>query len=434
MYALLAFQRPDAANAGRIQIAFEIRSFGCFNGFNTAGAFTPLNNGGSFDCIFSNVNPEVDGTNGAGLTVSVDRDQLVDPSGWTLLGIGYLSYDAGSWVPMGPNFTYSLRSAGLPGSYNGQLSNLLNRNGILRRFIDNWDGGWITTTRVLTPRENILANFLGNFIEQPPMFLRTEETRASRMLNALLYSRQYSYQLFQFVGAERPSGLAISYLQIWRNFAEKNANGFNSDQNLRDFLCTSIYPRWPETVDVLPLLSMLTHNGGDSDIVYFAGNDFCVYAMRHGLFNCAHLYRDSRPMEVEGRYNKGAQSVSISNNLLGFIDRSASLRIQLDSARNSLQTLADHISDVRAVPNLLNMGVVKNIRAGVTNREAAINHATNVFTRVVNTNPSTLLVQLHRDLSVIESTASPSVPAIPSNGAAQGFVQWVAQADAQTIH
>ena len=366
MYAIVAFKRPSARYEGFYEVAFDIRDFGCFNGFNVADAFTPNpSDYGNlyFDLWFDKVHQSGEireWTTGVLPTLgdriamrgspNAEVGRIADPNTnritgapWECLGIGWMAYSVGSQVlpyidPIengryrdtttanGPYF--GLNSNSNPNNSPNYAPPMLNRNTIWGRYYDPHTGGYQASRRDFTPNERFLER-LFHSIESNGHTNQQYFYRASRMWNAIAFSREYRYMLFDMVGSERPSGLAVAYLQIYRNTCEKMSNGgagLGARWTAGSKILMSMkqghqpmragerrYNPWPMELDTMPVLSFLFHNGDDSDIVNFAEDWFIGYAIKHGLLNCGHMFRDSRPMVEEGRYNKGGQADALCN-------------------------------------------------------------------------------------------------------------------------
>lgn len=328
MYGLLAFKRPDPNNPGFDQVAFEIRSYSCFNGFNRQDAFKALRDPDyrNFDLVMSKVSQNGSiSTNSRDhihtLEVGQDVPIMRDNTDWECLGLGVALYTAASNVtfantPAGaepPLVDYRIAPLAASDAMNHKVTTLANFNGIQKQY---WsDGKRCSSHREFTPNEQYLANFFEEF--QKGLFESLKNyIGMSKMFQLLARNWNHQSGLYQFVGSERPSGLAVSYLQIWRNTMEKNSGGWANKTDLLQAL-SSLYNQYINSdrkMDVMPILSMLLHKGDDSDIVTFVGIDFVAYSVKHGLFNQGQFYRTTVSMLEEGRYNKGGQSEAIRNN------------------------------------------------------------------------------------------------------------------------
>lgn len=357
MFAIIGYKRPDLAHKGKVEVAFEIRQIGCFNGLNCQNAFTPRPSSCAqqvFDLVLSNVEPD-----GAPIinqwVYGLERrdpwqshpmacDQFIAMRGlnderlsiannhghWECIGMGYLSYEAGNqqlvYEPPYSNratmtFTqwqhprFNAPNSALGDARSGAL---LARNTVFDRYYDGYSGEDRRSYRKCTPNEQFMRELFTSIQEVAMIPAFSAAYKASRVLNAVIYNGQHHMMLIDMVGSERPSGLAVAYLQIYRNLSEKmaksgvRAGGLSSAQLS---LLHKMYHNWDFQIhDPLPLISTFVNNGSDSDIVNFTCQGFIGYAIKHSLLNCAHMVGNQQPMTVEGKYNKGYQSARIRGN------------------------------------------------------------------------------------------------------------------------
>lgn len=463
MYALVAFKRPDPANAGKFQVGFEVRNFGCFNGFNNMEAFTHREH---FDLMFNNVNP--DGTmyaanasgntvlNGlASRTVSA-RDQLTQetpvPSQWTCLGIGFMIHQLGDWS--GPANAASV-DHDRPAPFhlaskqgNNRISKLVNWAGIYKEQRQIYDDVLEhRSNRVFTENEEFLNKLFSQVSHANGgyhiAYTWANRNTESRFAQALGFSRMFMYTLHQWVGSERPSGLAVSYLQIWRNVVQGAHEGFTSRRGMTTFLQNVLSPNWTTTYDPMPLLSCLINGGSDSDIVSFAGPAYVAYAIRWGLLNCKDMYRESIPMIQERRYNKGGQSDFIRAELVRKLGqrRDVTYNTLHAAADAAVARIVDYTASVKSLHDSSDLSMLLNY-AGRPEAEFQINqrmhHLTQLLQRMMSASPVEHIRGLLQAANTFPDLALPppaGTPETASDGAAMGFTQWVATAEpSATIH
>lgn len=406
MHAILAFKRPSLIE-GRYQLAYEIRNFGCFNGFNTPDAFTthPTHNGaGRFDVIFDGLmengalppdyfwggvhNPQFNAGNSYhrpknelnfdNVTVTgMPSDELLisayteEGRPWECIAIGYLAYavagcglqyqapavqnpTTGHWV--NPQWNGYFQPQASSYGMNGRVTALLNRNRISSTYYNHYSGDTMTSHRDPTDNEKFLQSFLHSMrAEVVPAEMRYS-LKSSRMIIAICHAADYHELTFDLVGSERPSGLAVSYLQAYRNISEKIWNGMKGTivDKASETCLLSLAENWPYSqLDPIPLMSYVCNNGDDSDIIAFAGQKFVMYATKMGLFNCANLYRRSDSMLIEGRYNKGGQSLHISNEMTNKIAaRGPQVYTAFDQAMATVTKLNDFNLHLRKQPDV----------------------------------------------------------------------------------
>lgn len=462
MYGLLAFKRPDPNNPGFDQVAFEIRSYSCFNGFNQQNAFMALRdpNYQNFDLVVSNVNPDgrLAGArhprreNIHTLESGQDVPLMRDNANWECLGLGVALYAAASNVTFGnieegaptPRVDYRITSSTDTSVMNRKVTTLANINGIQREY---WIGSHkFPTRRQFTPNEDYLSNFFQLFQDG-----RFDAMKGfigmSRVFQLLARNWNHQSGLYQFVGSERPSGLAVSYLQIWRNTMEKNSGGWSNRMDVLQAL-QYLYDQYipgPRTLDVMPILSAWLHNGDDSDIVNFAGGGFVAYSARHGLFNQVQFYRNTVTMLEEGRYNKGGQSDAISrnfnrtlgelnSNVVPLISEAISAMMCVKDGMNEQAALRDLVANTKDglmwyVTNEPNKRCYDNLmKESVANFERLM--------RSVTVKPMHQKIQeMLEVISKVPDFRKPAkvAQAVPElSKSPMGFSTWAAQADAPT--
>lgn len=490
MFAIIGYKRPDPTNEGKVEVAFEVRSIGCFNGLNCADAFTPrpaqyANQ--SFDLVLSNINPDgrlpddwfhgdtyrngwgqqrvkcqphmaMAGLNEERLSIATNGD------GWECIGLGWLSYELGQfrsqYEPVYANVREGIYTTPGQPRYNSQahynmdarVAALLARNTIARTYYDAWQGTERTSHRKVTNNEQFMRNIVGRFSGGLPINNFSSWFKGSRVLNGIMWNNYHKMMHFEFVGSERPSGVAVSYLQIYRNCAEKlfagNAsNGMNAGARQ---LLGQMYTHWAySTTDPVPLISMICNNGSDSDIVSFAGRYFVGYAMKHSLLECAYLYGNKNPMVVEGRYNKGQQSADIRYNLDREIQNGNHGEKFTDVA-SKLNIVHEYIEHQARRPGF--EGAEYAVQETLVNRrahgrpESTAEEIAEIFNAEVARAITPWMVRnlsfnLHQIVSDIKGVLATGIPCFrprPTRAKSQelsreslGFVDWVRQAEGQ---
>lgn len=305
MKALVAYTRMLN---GQRHVGFEVRSMTCFNGFNSESAFTPKSN----SVIDVSVNLA-----GVGSEACTVRPSEASGTLWECIGMGWLSNN----VVAGEAFTAMMNN---PPNYFGnreQLTSMLNIEHITNRVISLSSYSWVSGTRVLTEHEVWIGDALAQLKAAEVGSIPQSEAirlRGSLMYCAVHLNQYHQWCLYDFVGSERPSGAAVSYLQVYRNTSQNILN-VNNNVKLQSVaaLLACIDPggqHYKTTFkSFMPILSNLFNAGGDSDIFSFADSPFvALQAMRFGTFSLSNFYLDSRPMTTEGRYAKGQQSIKLA--------------------------------------------------------------------------------------------------------------------------
>ncbi len=488
MFAVIGYKRPDPAHEGMVEVAFEVRSIGCFNGLNCANAFTPRPaqyGNTSFDVVISNV--AGDGTlprdwflgrtyradwshgcllcqdNIAMAGLNEDRLTIGDGAGWECIGLGWLSYEMGQFRSQYEN-PYSDEHMGTwatthhprftsQANYtiDARTSCLLARNTIAKTYYDGWDGSVRTSYRKVTPNEQFMRNLIAKFGGGRPSNFITY-FKGSRVLNGIMWNDQHKMMHFEFVGSERPSGQAVSYLQVYRNTAEKLfAGGATHGLTLgQRQLFHTMYSHWAyAALDPIPMISMICNNGGDSDIVSFAGNQFVGYAMKYSLLECPYLYGNKNSMVVEGRYNKGNQSSDLRGNLDREIQRGAHVE-KFTAIANALGKVSTFLKHQERRPSIEGIELelssdylasTANGRTPFTAEELTqrFNQAVaQVMTQWVVQNTLFNITQMVKDIKEVLHSGVPCFRPRPARPKApqlsadpMGFANWVRQAEGQ---
>lgn len=421
MKALVAYTRMLN---GQRHVGFEVRSMTCFNGFNSESAFTPKPN----SVIDVSVNLA-----GVGSEACTVRPSEASGTLWECIGMGWLSNN----VVAGEAFTTMMNN---PPNFAGsreQLTSMLNIEHITNRVISMLSYSWVAGTRVLTDNETHIANALVQLKGVGPTNVPQSEAirlRSSLMYCAVHLNRCHQWCLYDFVGSERPSGAAVSYLQVYRNTSQNilNPNNTVKLQSVAALLaCIDPGGQHYKTTfkSFMPILSNLFNAGGDSDIFSFADSPFvALQAMRFGTFSLSKFYLDSRPMTTEGRYAKGQQSVKLAEK----VARAARERQLLPS---------DFTNDVKKAWEVQQALVsafspLQFFSRPLSSQSVAIESALAVARRDLPS-PEAVGVQLRASLTRMTDLNIPLVPVAPtvteaaarSAGAAAGFQVWVSQND-----
>ena len=347
--------------------------------------------------------------------------------------MGWLSNN----VIAGESFTAMLSN---PPNYAGnreQLTSMLNIEHITNRVISMSSYSWVAGTRVLTEHEGWIGNALAQL--KSASVNNIPQSEAIRLRGSLMYcavhlNPYHQWCLYDFVGSERPSGAAVSYLQVYRNTSHNILN-MNNTVKLQSVaaLLACIDPggqQYKTTFkSFMPILSNLFNAGGDSDIFSFADSPFvALQAMRFGTFSLSNFYLDSRPMTTEGRYAKGQQSTKLAekvaraarerqlipSNFTNQVKKAWEVQQQLVAAFNPLQFFTRALSSqTSAIENALrntqrDLPEPQNVG---TNLRASLTRMTDLNIPLVPVSPT-----------VTEATAR-------SAGAATGFQVWVSQND-----
>lgn len=421
MKALVAYTRTLN---GQRHVGFEVRSMTCFNGFNSETAFSNKPNG----VIDIAVNLEAVGAAACTVRPTEDAGTL-----WECIGMGWLSNNA----IVGEPFTQMMSN---PPTFSGsreQLSSMLNIEHITNRVISMSSYSWVSGTRELTANERNIANALEQLKAVGPTAVPQADAhrlRASHVYCAVHLNQFHQYSLYDFVGSERPSGAAVSYLQVYRNTSQNmlNPNNINKLQSVAALLAT-IDPggqHFKTTFkSYMPILSMLFNAGGDSDIFSFADSPFvALQAMKFGTFSLSKFYLDSRPMTVEGRYAKGQQSMKLAEK----VARAARERQLLPTNfTNQVKTAWEAQQAFVAAFNPLQF-FSRGLDIQVSAIDSAVRNVRNALRE-----PQMVGANLRASLTRMTDLNIPLVPVSPtvtdatarSAGAATGFQVWVSQND-----
>lgn len=347
--------------------------------------------------------------------------------------MGWLSNN----VIAGESFTAMMNN---PPNFAGsreQLTSMLNIEHITNRVISMSSYSWVAGTRVLTEHEGWIGDALAQLKAAAVTIIPQSEAirlRGSFMYCAVHLNPYHQWCLYDFVGSERPSGAAVSYLQVYRNTSQNilNVNNTVKLQSVAALLaCVDPGGQHYKTTfkSFMPILSNLFNAGGDSDIFSFADSPFvALQAMRFGTFSLSNFYLDSRPMTTEGRYAKGQQSLRLSEK----VSRAARERQLLPSNFTNGVKKAWEIQQAFVAA----FSPLQFFTRSLHSQSVAIENALAVARRDLPS-PETVGVQLRASLTRMTDLNIPLVPVSPtvteaaarSAGAAAGFQVWVSQND-----
>lgn len=447
MYALLAHKRTTPED-DRIEVAFSIRQMTCYNGFNTLNAFAIHLNEVS---LLVRCTPSGDFFPG-----EVDMpvlSQVANRGGyghWECLGIGWFDY----YMHTGTDIPACMRTS--PKIHNPALAKLVNYESC--KFGMRFTDGSIQSRnlRVMTPNERLMAGIFNHYDTNLRVGEWGQTTGMGRFKSALVTQRITNYMTFDMVGSERPSGLAVAYLQVFRNISQESMRGWTEYKgmlslvphllvalNARSIGANGTVTEVPGLKSIIPLLSVLYNNGSDSDIFSFAGPNVCAYLCTHGIWGAGpvSLWRRSCSMIEEGRYDKGQQSATLTENFNEAIRNrrreSGNAEFWPTSGANPFAGIKGSTSSATALETLMTMNQV-NLRSNRDNvtRNQYLEQLANSIRSYWSSNPAQLLNDLCIKLARLpDITASlrpaRTTPELATDGAAQGFAQWVATS---TLH
>lgn len=456
MYALLAHRRVltpigRTGLAPKAETTIEFRSMGCFNGLNQTNAFASKEPAFQGDTTFLSA---IDGSgvnHGAGIYGSFNAVEMglltnirlqYEAGPWEVIALGWVQDGYGGLaevsIPAGfnlPNPTMGANQENCP-----LIGNMLLSEGFQDFYYDGFDGGQRRTRRVLTPNEQFMSNLLKwsmreDFYGFPnrAAYGRPPEHKGqdSRFMMALHRNRiQNSGCAFQFVGSERPSGQAVSYLQAWRNTARLNVGGWTGPNRAKYNTITQVIrPRMSASASWIAILDMFTNHGSDSCISAMAGQAYIAYATKHGFWNTKNLYRCQGSMIREGRYNKGGQADAIAAALSQKLSRIRHPAISHDLA-DHWDTMMRVISLENNLRSWLDPANLQSLRRDPVRYLEGFSNAARQYSVV---DPHTSIQRWLAIANAIPDLAAPVTPTAASDGAGLGFVQWTSQA-AETVH
>lgn len=439
MKALVMFKRVNAA--GLTQILAEIRPYGCYNGFNVQGAFGRMpqhtdfiaNLNATGDIAFASVR------SGEPVRQTTDVANTTSGTDWECLGIGWLSERAAQ------SYDQVMASGQSIGRQHETV--MLNRETVFHQYYDANNDRWNNTNRERTPNEMFVATALNLAYRSAWNGTAANEgVKGSQVLRALWSTHYYgAYMDMDFVGSERSSGMAVAYLQVYRNSARIFQNPIHNT-DVRDTLLE--ISRVQGIKSMIPFLSALTHGGGDSDIFSHTNGQSGLVAAQaaiHGIFSLQPFMERQVSMLQEGRYAKGNQSNALSNNLTRAYRETGRTRINDSGWADLIGSLTGITSARRNLSQYLSMSVLQ--MRGRTQYLSELNTRLDAFYNAPSaaTAGSTLTTlktamllppdqRVHGNSWDLRTPVRPiPVPRDTTRvaGAAQGFAQWVAATDAR---
>lgn len=466
MYALLIWKRKVVREGvPALQFLFERRDMGCFNGMNREHAYTwgqhvydycevgmevpaaALTQDG--DRIAGNLSAESFRTNAVTVVGGALRSHAIfgasiraTVTNFECIGFGWISYTAHA-LNHGENHTdFYTKSSHARAKVPVVVDDLIAREDFFPSSRNTQTGNNRVNLREFTPNETEISRLLAPFNYGPNnSAYNLNSSRSVLPRQALVASgiarciELYSFlrrTTMAIVGTERPSGLAVAYLQVMRNFGEQALQGFPNSPALSQFLNTSFDNGRRGCVlrlndSALAYMSAFVNGGDDSDIISYSGARVPAAITRFSIWKLAHLFRNPSSMLVEGRYNKGGQSDSLRRNL----------DVKLTQLRDTSRIPAG----IGRVPGILNE--VRNIESEVSyatmcarnfNVADIIAHVSDRIRRI--SNPMTIIEQFQADCAAMAdvTVTVPQTPTLPTDGAARTFHQWVATNDAATVH
>lgn len=400
MRALLVFKKPSRDNEGTLY-RFERRDMGCFNGLNTTNAFTPR----MCDSRTLNSNVAIIEYRSGRRPIFVPQT-TDDAFNWQFMALGWIT-----------DFYADAAAA--------QRGNLPNDYAV-SELVASETFSHDSSRRVLTTNERELKNLISS-IEHIDFSAVVEHE--NMIFTILRINREFNnHMAMDLVGSERSSGLAVAYLQVFRNTSRNMSdivgsnNSYQSQLRLmfrKGLVNSNGSPKihYPGIV-----MSDLFNSGSDSDIFSFAGPVVYNQAKVHGLFSLAPFFRDTRPMVEEGRYNKGGQSETLEQNAnsryryLHGSNYNGPSDSSVDSARSAACSISEMYDQI-TVANILTSGtsrVLERITQGLNSQ-----HLRNLQQNVES------LAALPQGWVNLNNTRQQQVVA----SSVAGFTQWISNND-----
>lgn len=346
MYAGLIFRRPVEGEPSKHDYLIECRSMGCFNGLNSAGAFQPRTTTQSL--LLARMNVSASGVpSGVNYTNSripeinpkPTTQDIGDESSWELMGIGW--------------FCDKMNNQTFQAALNSYIINLdyatMNCSEHIYGIYNGYTGDVLASNRDLTPKETAIKAMIkslensksSNYIQYAysQNIQIGKDILENPIFTVLTNFRNCYGQCYDFVGAERPAGMAVAYLQVFRNNSRAAAPEFyntgSRDQEIWS-LADTVYKMFygyqhskPKNgiKSMVAILSQIKNNGSDSDILSFTGSSYGLVARqasKYGIFSLSQYFDNDTDMISSGRYSKGSQSynlqIAISNRARGRTD------------------------------------------------------------------------------------------------------------------
>lgn len=415
MQALLAYKRPNAQ--GTVDFGFEVRPMTCFNGFNMDNAFRTVTRIQTRQLAL--VLPQ-GRTQDARYFQEDDNEQP-----WEFMALGWMSD-----VCKKNNYTGFLSQAHTFHSVEW-CAQILNREHVTGMLFDHNSSRSVNGTRDRTPNELLLGNLL-YLLGGTGEGQWAEGFQTSPVSWAFQARSAFHYSLYDFVGSERPSGLAVAYLQVYRNCSKHILNANHkvacSVSNFVGRLDNSMGGIHSRYKSFIPIISAMTNAGSDSDIFSFSNAPaLTLQIMKFGTFSIGKFMGNPAPMTREGRYAKGAQSSSLERKVNEAVRRNRvevpTLNIgRLGAMRTMMNTLDQYCDHSRVI----------NYGLG-TYLDGIQNYINNMRRELQD--PSTIITEIQGAFDAYRDLCTPVVtaPAPRVAGASRSFRQW-AEETASTVH
>lgn len=403
MRALLVFKKPGQEE-GTTLYRFERRDMGCFNGLNTTNAFTPR-------LLKSNsLNNNVAIIEKHDRNVRLIQRTEDETRDWEFMALG--------WMTDFYTDAAAARRGNLPIDYAAShisCSETFSHQNSLRR---------------LTPNEAELKALVGRIEALEFAFVADHN---NLIFTVLRLNREFNnHMAVDFVGSERNTGMAVAYLQVFRN-TSRNMSDSGGSQHTYTAQLRMAYRiglidhngnsklRYPGII-----MSNMFNHGSDSDIFSFAGPVVHNQAKVHGLFSLEQFFRDTRPMVEEGRYNKGGQSDTLEANVAA---RYRELFGQYYRA-SEVNPVESILSGVRSLTSLNDYFSVSYISAHGTSR--ALEQTTQLMSSNNVQNLQRNILRLAEMPSGWHDIRTPSRQNVQREAVAStiaGFTQWLSNND-----
>lgn len=448
MKALTAHRRlvTDRNGNRKYLLAIGVRGFACFNGFNESEAFRKKEDTNLY--IVTDEQGGFDGSNPTNyFTVKANADAYCRDKtlgNWECVGIGWIYNNSAPGVnaPLQgqPNAPEAHK-------YDFIIGNALRREGFIARYYDAWNSGFKTTTRELTPMEQYLSRVFSQFETENRANVPQEVQRASLFANAVQWNQTCAGCLYQFVGAERPSGQAVAYLQTFRNVSEMQYSGWvaaNAPKYTALVLAANTFNQGTESI--FPLMDHLVNYGTDNAITCYAGAGVMLHAMKYGFWSLREFFRDSRSMVTEGRYDKGSQSDVLCRNYRTRVQESRLQAVTEMAEFTGLKNGTASASTINPAARVTHQNIMSAARQGTLDRLIEVVSADiRALARTdVSNHVNAIIAAARRQPDVrvpppapapaptprapAQGAAQSATPRNATAGAAQGFVQWTSTA------
>ena len=416
MQALLAYRRVNPEVPLGFDVGFEIRSMTCFNGFNTQNAFRTVT-----PAVSGELKLILPGGDHRQAIYSPDRSNDIQGRPWEFIALGWLN----EIVTKKSTFaTFIEQRTSLRGIE--WACSILNREHILGRYEDWYLSQMVTGVRDRTPNEVFLGNILRT-LGDTASDSWAEGFETNPMAWAIQSHGEFQCILYDFVGSERPSGLAVAYLQVYRNVARTLAFTTGDESGTISRMvqtCMGFDRNLTQNTfkSFVPVMSAFINNGSDSDIFSFAtAPALPLQIMKFGTFSIGDFMDNSVSMSVEGNYVKGHQSSGLATKIIDATVRSGQTvgDCGFSGLGNVTRVMATFASF--AQPTRLTSYGAKAFIEGIQSQFAAIRQLPDM---------STLPARVREAMRTFVDLRTPVVPQTRTAGAASGFLQWAEQSAA----